>query len=362
MKAVIVAIAIALTGCALLQPGAEQLGTVDAIIADAMTAARAPSAEQKAALSSAQDAFTRDPTAVNRLRLATLLAVLPAPLRDDARAAELFEPLADAAAPGFGRFAALFSALVVERQRLTREFERAERKRRSALLPPAGLRDGDLEVQGHGARTEADEQQPEADGHGMVERRHQADRSRHAGPAQHRPQSLRSRAYEARSDQPGGYRAESAQREQDAGRPLAVAEVCEQQGVERDGERRRQRREVGAKHRILDDPLMEQAPVADQQARAADGRLLRGRLGAETGTKGHQPSACQGEECGLEPRCGKEKSTQRSAGDLAYVGRGVEASQLDAALPRQLARQRPGRRPERGPRQDQGELAEHQHP
>src|SRR5881392_320331 len=160
----------------------------------------------------------------------------------------------------------------------------------------------------------------QADGHGMVERRHQADRSRHAGPAQHRPQSLRSRAYEARSDQPGGYRAESAQREQDAGGPLAVAEVCEQQGVERDGKRKRQRREVGAKHRILDDPLMEQAPVADQQVRAADGRLLRGRLGAETGKKGHQPSACQGEECGLESRCGEEKSTKRSAGDLAYVG------------------------------------------
>ena len=195
----------------------------------------------------------------------------------------------------------------------------------------------------------------------MVERRHQADRSRHAGSAQHRPQGLRSRAYEARGDQPGGYRAESAQREQDAGRPLAVAEVCEQQGVERDGKRKRQRREVGAKHRILDDPLMEQAPVADQQV-MPDGRLLRSRLCAETGKKGHQPSACQGEECGLESRCGEEKSTQRSAGDLAYVGRGVEASQLDAALPRQLARQRPGRRPERGPRQDQGELAEHQHP
>src|SRR5216117_4092574 len=69
MKAFVIAIAIALTGCALLQPGAEQLGTVDAIIADAMTAARAPSAEQKAALSRAQDAFTRDPTAVSRLRL-----------------------------------------------------------------------------------------------------------------------------------------------------------------------------------------------------------------------------------------------------------------------------------------------------
>ena len=129
MKAFVIAITIALASCALLQPGAEQLGTADAIIADAMTAARAPSAEQRAALSGAQDAFTRDPTAVNRLRLATLLAVLPAPMRDDARAAELLEPLGDATAPGFGRFAAFFSALVVERQRLTRELERAARER-----------------------------------------------------------------------------------------------------------------------------------------------------------------------------------------------------------------------------------------
>jgi len=129
MKAFVAAITIALTGCAFLQPGAEQLGTVDAITADAMTAARAPSTEQKAALSRAQDAFTRDPTAVNRLRLATLLAVLPAPMRDDARAAELLEPLADATAPGFGRFAAFLSAQIVERQRLTRELERAARER-----------------------------------------------------------------------------------------------------------------------------------------------------------------------------------------------------------------------------------------
>ena len=50
-------------------------------------------------------------------------------MRDDARAAELFEPVADAAAPGLGRFAAFFSALVAERQRLTRELERAARER-----------------------------------------------------------------------------------------------------------------------------------------------------------------------------------------------------------------------------------------
>jgi septal ring factor EnvC (AmiA/AmiB activator) len=129
MKALVMAITITLAGCALLQPGAEELGTADTIIADALTAARAPSAEQKAALSRAQDAFTRDPAAENRLRLATLLAVLPAPLRDDARAAELLEPLADAAAAGFGRLAAFFSALVVERQRLARELERATRER-----------------------------------------------------------------------------------------------------------------------------------------------------------------------------------------------------------------------------------------
>jgi septal ring factor EnvC (AmiA/AmiB activator) len=129
MKALVIAITIALAGCALLQPGAEQLGTVDTIIADAMTAARAPSAEQKTTLFGAQDAFARDPTAVNRLRLATLLATLPAPLRDDARAAELLEPLADATAAGFGRFAAYFSALVVERQRLARELERVARER-----------------------------------------------------------------------------------------------------------------------------------------------------------------------------------------------------------------------------------------
>ena len=129
MKAFVAAITIALSGCALLQPGAERSGMVDAIVADAMSAARAPSAEQKAALSGAQDAFTREPSAVNRLRLATLLAALAAPLRDDARAAELLEPMADATAPGFGRFAAFLYAQIVERQRLARELDRVARER-----------------------------------------------------------------------------------------------------------------------------------------------------------------------------------------------------------------------------------------
>src|SRR5712664_950002 len=77
----------ALAGCAALQPGAEQSVAADSMVGEALSAARAPVAEQKAALARVQKRFLQDPTVLNRVRLATLLAVLPAPLRDDARAA-----------------------------------------------------------------------------------------------------------------------------------------------------------------------------------------------------------------------------------------------------------------------------------
>jgi hypothetical protein len=119
----------ALTGCAAFQPGAEQSVAVDTMVGEALNAGRAPPADQKAVLSRAQQRFLRDPSGLNRVRLATLLAVLPAPLRDDARASELLEPVADAASPGLGRFAAFLSAQVAERQRLVREAERLARER-----------------------------------------------------------------------------------------------------------------------------------------------------------------------------------------------------------------------------------------
>jgi hypothetical protein len=118
---------VALAGCAGQFPGIES--TLDGIIAESVTAARAPAAEQKAALARAQQNFTSNPSAANRLRLATLLAALPAPLRDDTRAAELLEPITDATAAGIGRFAALLAAQISERQRLTRELERSSRER-----------------------------------------------------------------------------------------------------------------------------------------------------------------------------------------------------------------------------------------
>ena len=113
-----------LAGCALLEP---QTMDIDAALADSLKAARGTAAEQKAALARAQSAFEKSPGDATRLRLAALLAVLPPPLRDDARAGELLEPLARAASP-FGRFAALLSSQINERQRLARELERLARE------------------------------------------------------------------------------------------------------------------------------------------------------------------------------------------------------------------------------------------
>jgi hypothetical protein len=115
--------AMALAGCAAL-PGAQ----VDQAVSEALNASRAPAAEQKAALAKAQEAFAANSGDLNRLRLATLLVTLPAPLRDDARAVEILEPLADASSSGSGRFAALLSAQAAERQRLQREIERGAKE------------------------------------------------------------------------------------------------------------------------------------------------------------------------------------------------------------------------------------------
>jgi hypothetical protein len=117
-----------LAGCATWYPEFEQPRAVDRVLADAVVATRAPPVEQKAALARAQQAYAQSPEALNRLRLAVLLATLPSPFRDEARAVELLEPIADTASPGIGPFAAFLSTQIAERQRLVREFERASRE------------------------------------------------------------------------------------------------------------------------------------------------------------------------------------------------------------------------------------------
>ena len=108
-----------LAGCTAL-PAPFVSNPLDGIVAEAVAAARAPAEDQAATLARAEKAAASGASA-DRLRLATLLATLPPPLRDDGRAGELLQSVTEG---GMGRFAALLSAQIAERQRLARELER----------------------------------------------------------------------------------------------------------------------------------------------------------------------------------------------------------------------------------------------
>jgi hypothetical protein len=109
----------ALAGCTAL-PAPFVPNPVEGIVAEAAAAVRTPASEQAAALARAEKAAESGASA-DRLRLATLLAVLPAPLGDDARAGELLQSVTEGS---MGRFAALLSSQIAQRQRLARELER----------------------------------------------------------------------------------------------------------------------------------------------------------------------------------------------------------------------------------------------
>jgi len=120
---------IALAACAALEMPSAPFQALDALMREALESARSSPAQQKAALQRAEQAFAKEPSAPNRLRLALFLATLGPPLHDDARAAELLEPIADPNAQGTGRFAAVLAAQVGERVRMARERERSDRER-----------------------------------------------------------------------------------------------------------------------------------------------------------------------------------------------------------------------------------------
>src|SRR6478672_2670492 len=94
----------ALAGCASLDPRSFGVVAADGIVAEALR---------------------REATPANRLRLASLLVLLPDPMRDPQRAAELVEPVADD--PAYGRFAALIAVQAQEQARLARELTRGAR-------------------------------------------------------------------------------------------------------------------------------------------------------------------------------------------------------------------------------------------
>ncbi len=117
-------------GAAAKTPSVKELSSVNDIVAQSVAAAGAPAIEQQRVLRLAQDAYRRDPATVNRLRLATLLSALPAPLRDDAAAYALLAPFAETQEESpYAGFGALLAGQVAERLRLVREREQATRER-----------------------------------------------------------------------------------------------------------------------------------------------------------------------------------------------------------------------------------------
>lgn len=130
-----------LAGCAILRHGAGESLQVSEIVSAAVLAARAAPEEQRRQLNHAQQMFAAVQNDMNRVRFATLLAMLPAPLRDEARATALLEPLA-ARRPEtpLVQFAALLAAGTAERQRITRDLRAAERREEVAEERGSALR------------------------------------------------------------------------------------------------------------------------------------------------------------------------------------------------------------------------------
>lgn len=133
MRAIVGAIIFLLAGCASLSPGAGERAKVSEIVARAVDAAQAPAAAQQRTLRRAREAYRRERSVENRLRLATLLATLPAPQRDDGAAYALLKPFtAERGESPYVSFGALLAMQVADRLRLTRESERAVREQERA--------------------------------------------------------------------------------------------------------------------------------------------------------------------------------------------------------------------------------------
>ena len=130
-----------LAGCAILRPGAGESLQVSEVVNAAVLAARAAPEEQRRQLNHAQQLFAAVQDDLNRVRFATLLATLPAPLRDEARATALLEPLA-ARRPEtpLVQFAGLLAAGTAERQRIMRDLRAAERREEAAEERASTLR------------------------------------------------------------------------------------------------------------------------------------------------------------------------------------------------------------------------------
>jgi hypothetical protein len=124
MRLATILVGLLATGCAALKPGAEDAGVVTEIVAMAVDTLRSTADVQRERLSSTLNTLTSRPDDAARLRAGVLLATLPPPLRDDARAAALLQPIA-ARQPEtpLAQFAGLFQARLAEREKASEQLQ-----------------------------------------------------------------------------------------------------------------------------------------------------------------------------------------------------------------------------------------------
>ena len=116
-------------GCASLKPGGEEAVAVSEIVAMAVETLRSTPEVQSERLSMALGAVASQPGDAARLRAGILLATLPPPLRDGARASLMLDPVA-ARRPEtpMSQFAGFFQARMLEREQETEELRDRLRK------------------------------------------------------------------------------------------------------------------------------------------------------------------------------------------------------------------------------------------
>jgi hypothetical protein len=131
--AVALALVAASAGCALLQPEGESARLVGEIVDQTVAATGGLPEDQRRLVAEARRSYDAMPDEANGVRYAALLATLPAPLRDEARAATILGPIA-AQKPetAMTRFAALLSISLAERRRLAQEARAAEQRAQAA--------------------------------------------------------------------------------------------------------------------------------------------------------------------------------------------------------------------------------------
>lgn len=147
MRLATILIGLLAAGCAALKPGAEDAGVVTEIVAMAVDTLRSTPDVQRERLSSTLDTLSSRSDDAARLRAGVLLATLPPPLRDDARAAALLQPIA-ARQPEtrVAQFAGLLQARLAERERAAEQVQEQLQERLRAAEKQAETLRNELEA------------------------------------------------------------------------------------------------------------------------------------------------------------------------------------------------------------------------